>query len=82
MVKLLGTIIGGKFASRKNGIRIASLTASPNREDLDALAQILASGKVVPVIDRRYDYTETVDAIRYMETGRARGKVVIDWEAG
>ncbi len=80
MGKLLGTIIGGKFASKKNGIKIASLTASPNREDLDALAALLESGKVVPVIDRQYGYAETADAIRYIETGRASGKVVIDWE--
>jgi NADPH:quinone reductase-like Zn-dependent oxidoreductase len=35
------------------------------------------TGKVVPLIDRTYPLAETADAIRYLETGRARGKVVI-----
>ncbi|RDJ93384.1 hypothetical protein B4Q13_22280, partial [Lacticaseibacillus rhamnosus] len=35
-------------------------------------------GKSVPVIDRRYPLRETAEAIRYLETGHARGKVVIN----
>jgi NADPH:quinone reductase-like Zn-dependent oxidoreductase len=38
---------------------------------------LLEAGKVVPVIDRCYPLSETPEAIRYLETGRARGKVVI-----
>jgi NADPH:quinone reductase-like Zn-dependent oxidoreductase len=41
------------------------------------LAALLESGKVTPVIDRRYPLAEVPEAIRYLETGRARGKVVI-----
>jgi NADPH:quinone reductase-like Zn-dependent oxidoreductase len=37
-------------------------------------------GKVTPVIDRRYKLDEIQEAVRYMETGRARGKVVVTME--
>ena len=37
----------------------------------------MRDGKVTPVIDRRYSLAETPEAIRYLETGRARGKVII-----
>ena len=52
-------------------------TAKANQPDLLILKQLLETGKVVPVIDRRYPLAETAEAIRYLETGRARGKVII-----
>jgi NADPH:quinone reductase-like Zn-dependent oxidoreductase len=52
-------------------------TANSNKKDLLFLKELLESGKLVPVIDRQYSLAETAEAIRYLETGRARGKVVI-----
>jgi len=52
-------------------------TASSNKKDLLFLKELLDVGKIVPVIDRQYPLSETAEAIRYLETGRARGKVVI-----
>ena len=52
-------------------------TAKANKEDLDFIKELLEAGKVVPVIDRCYPLAETSEAIRYLETGHARGKVVI-----
>ncbi len=52
-------------------------TAQANQKDLLLLKDLLDAGKVVPVIDRTYPLAETADAIRYLETGRARGKVII-----
>jgi NADPH:quinone reductase-like Zn-dependent oxidoreductase len=46
-------------------------------EDLETLARLMADGKVVAVIDRTYPLAEIVEAMRYLEAGRARGKVVI-----
>ncbi len=46
-------------------------------EDLAVLAGLMQSGQVTPVIDRRYSLAEVPEAIRYLETGRARGKVII-----
>jgi NADPH:quinone reductase-like Zn-dependent oxidoreductase len=48
-----------------------------NGEDLAALARLMQSGAVRTVIDRRYPLAETAAAMRYLETGRARGKVII-----
>ena len=52
-------------------------TASSNKKDLLFLKELLDAGKIVPVIDRQYPLSETAEAIRSLETGRARGKVVI-----
>ncbi|MEO0996111.1 MAG: NAD(P)-dependent alcohol dehydrogenase [Pseudomonadota bacterium] len=54
------------------------LLAVLNREDLETLAAMMRSDEVTPVIDRRYALSDVADAIRYSETGRARGKIVID----
>jgi NADPH:quinone reductase-like Zn-dependent oxidoreductase len=53
------------------------LLSSMEREDLEVLGELMTAGKVTPVIDRRYRFEQLPDAIRYLETGRARGKVVI-----
>ncbi|MGZ5396778.1 MAG: NAD(P)-dependent alcohol dehydrogenase [Mycobacterium sp.] len=54
-----------------------TLMANLNREDLTILRDLMRTGKVTPVVDRRYRLSEASEAIRYLETGRARGKVVI-----
>jgi NADPH:quinone reductase-like Zn-dependent oxidoreductase len=51
--------------------------ARVNKQDLTTLGELMESGKVTPVIDRRYRLSEARDAFRYMEEGHARGKVVI-----
>ena len=51
--------------------------AKPNQKDLVFMKELLEAGKVVPVIDRRYTLSEVPEAIRYLEEGRAKGKVVI-----
>ena len=51
--------------------------AKPNKKDLVFTAELLEAGKVVPVIDRCYPLSDTAEAIRYLEAGHARGKVII-----
>jgi len=51
--------------------------AKPNHKDLVFVKELLEASKVVPVIDRRYPLRETAEALRYLEEGHARGKVVI-----
>jgi NADPH:quinone reductase-like Zn-dependent oxidoreductase len=48
-----------------------------NKDDLATVGALLQSGKVTPVIDRRYKLSETPTALRYLEAGHARGKVVL-----
>ncbi|WP_349257608.1 NAD(P)-dependent alcohol dehydrogenase [Povalibacter sp.] len=53
------------------------MMAKPNHQDMQTLADLMASGKLIPVIDRTYPLNEVAEAMRYLETGRARGKVVV-----
>ncbi len=51
-----------------------------NQKDLVQLKELLEAGKIQPVIERRYPLSETGQAIRYLEEGHARGKLVITVE--
>jgi NADPH:quinone reductase-like Zn-dependent oxidoreductase len=48
-----------------------------NEPDVKALMELIAAGKIKPVIDRRFPLNEVVEALRYVDDGRARGKVII-----
>ena len=61
------------FISQKMGMMMAEL----NKKDLTILGDLMQSGKVKPVIDRTYPLRQIAEAIRYLEQGHARGKVVI-----
>ena len=51
--------------------------AKVNKDDLAVIAGLMESGKVTPVIEKEYSLTQVPDAIRHVETGHARGKLVI-----
>jgi NADPH:quinone reductase-like Zn-dependent oxidoreductase len=57
--------------------KLTTFVSRGNREDLIALKELIESGKITPVIDRTYPLTEAPKAIRHLEQGHARGKVVI-----
>jgi NADPH:quinone reductase-like Zn-dependent oxidoreductase len=59
------------------GQDMVMLLAELNQTDLTFLADLMQSGKLTPVIDRRYPLSQAAEAIRYLEDGHARGKVVI-----
>jgi NADPH:quinone reductase-like Zn-dependent oxidoreductase len=67
----------GPLKSRNRKQQLGNLLAQPNQKDLEDVAELLAAGKVKPIIAKRYPLVETADAIRYMEAGRAQGKIVI-----
>jgi NADPH:quinone reductase-like Zn-dependent oxidoreductase len=60
--------------------KMGAVMAKHNKKDLLVLQELLGAGKIVPVIDRRYALSEVTDAVRYVEQGHARGKVVITME--
>ena len=75
---ILQALFLGPLISLAGGRKIGLLIWRPFRkEDVDALSELLGSGKVKPVIDRRYPLSKVPEALRYLEEGRARGKVVI-----
>lgn len=57
---------------------IQTLFARIDQDDLKLLAKIMAEGKLTPVLDKSYALSETGQAIAYSETGRARGKIIIN----
>jgi NADPH:quinone reductase-like Zn-dependent oxidoreductase len=57
--------------------KLRVLSSTERKEDLQVLRELIESGKVTPVIDRTYPLTRVPDAIRYLEQGHSRGKVVI-----
>jgi NADPH:quinone reductase-like Zn-dependent oxidoreductase len=63
--------------SRFVGQRMVLLLAQLRKDDLLVLTELIEAGKVTPVIDRTYPLTEAAEAIRYLESGHARGKVVV-----
>jgi len=56
-----------------------SYIAKINKKDMEFLKELLESGQVVPIIDRRYPLSDTADAIRYLDEGHAQGKVIISF---
>jgi NADPH:quinone reductase-like Zn-dependent oxidoreductase len=73
LAKPLEGMLLGPFVSQQFGMMLAEL----NPRDLGVLANLMQTGKLKPVIDRRYPLAETAEALRYLEKGHARGKVVI-----
>jgi NADPH:quinone reductase-like Zn-dependent oxidoreductase len=74
LLRPLGALLWSQFTSQRWDFMLASLEA----DDLEFLAQQLAAGSLRAVIDRRYSLAELPEAMRYLETGRVRGKVLID----
>jgi NADPH:quinone reductase-like Zn-dependent oxidoreductase len=70
----------GPLRSKTGNKKVGLMMATLNEPDLTFLRSLLETGRVRPVIDRRYPLSETAEAIRYLEGGHARGKVVITME--
>ena len=58
--------------------KMIPMLASPERNDLIYLKDLLESGKLKPIIDRRYTLEQVSDAIRYLEEGHVKGKLIIN----
>jgi NADPH:quinone reductase-like Zn-dependent oxidoreductase len=80
MISLLGRLLAALVLSRFTSQKLITFLARPNKEDLAVLRDLMKAGKVRPVIDRRYSLSEVPEAMRYLETKHARGKVVITLE--
>ena len=72
----LNAYLRSRFVSQK----FISYIAEFNKKDMMVLADLMQSGKMTPVIDKTYKLSDTADALRYLEQGHARGKVVITVE--
>ena len=68
--------------SRFVGQRLTTFVSSENRADMVVLKELIEAGKITPVVDRSFPLREVPEAIRYLEQGQARGKVVISVDPG
>lgn len=70
-------ILGAVITTRLGAKPARAFLAQPSTDDLLVLKEVIEGGKVTPVIDRTYPFDQIPDAVRYVEDGHARGKVVI-----
>jgi NADPH:quinone reductase-like Zn-dependent oxidoreductase len=70
-----GTLFLSRFGGKWSGMML--WWKPMRREDVDRLKELIAAGKLRPRIDRRYRLDEIVEALRWVEDGHARGKVVV-----
>ena len=77
MIVLLAQMIRAPLLSLFVSQKAVMFIAKSSQDDLTLLGELVATGKLEPVIDRRYSLSEVPDAVRYVEEGHARGKVII-----
>ena len=76
-IQMLQGLLLGPLLSRMGSRKLGVVMAKIDEKDLAFLAQLVEEGKIAPVIERRYPVSGVRDALRYLEEGHARGKVVI-----
>ncbi|HUS12421.1 MAG TPA: NAD(P)-dependent alcohol dehydrogenase, partial [Pyrinomonadaceae bacterium] len=81
MMAVLASITKDQVLSVFGSQKAVMFIAKASQEDLKLLAELITSGKLKPVIDRRYGWSEAPDAVRHVEEGHARGKVIIQVSA-
>jgi NADPH:quinone reductase-like Zn-dependent oxidoreductase len=75
--QILQVMLLGPFLSRIGNRKMSFISARIKDKDLVVLKDLLETGKVVPVIDRRYPLRGAAEAFRYLGEGHAQGKIVI-----
>ena len=80
IIQLLVGMFQGWWILRTENKKIGSFLAKISQKDIEFMRELLASGKVKPVIDRRYPLSDTAEALRYIGEGHAQGKIVITME--
>mgnify|MGYP000852583324 FL=1 len=75
IIPLLSWSIRNK--AKKRGITYSFLFMQPNGQQLSEISKLVEFGKINPIVDKTYTFTEIKDAFQYVNTGRAKGKVVL-----
>jgi NADPH:quinone reductase-like Zn-dependent oxidoreductase len=74
----LGAVLTNPFTDKRAEPFLAQLS----RDDLQQLAALMGAGQVTPVVDQVFSYDDIWNALRYVETGRSRGKTIVSFVPG
>ena len=66
-----------RHKAKKRDISYSFLFMQPNGQQLSEISKLVESGKINPVVDKTYTFSEIKDAFHYVNTGRAKGKIVL-----
>jgi len=77
MRRIAGNIFTARALSSFTDQKFAQYRTKSSKQDLTQLADLIQTGRITPVIDRRYKLGEAPEALRYLNEGHARGKVII-----
>lgn len=77
MNQIFQAMLLGPMVSMTGSRKIYAMTSTPDKECLEFMKELIEAGKIKPVIDRNYQFTEIPEALRYLDEGHALGKVVI-----
>jgi NADPH:quinone reductase-like Zn-dependent oxidoreductase len=75
--QIFESLLLGGWLSEKGGKKLGSVSAHIEQKDLLTIKELLEAGKVIPEIDKRYPLKDVPEALRYLGTGHAKGKLVI-----
>ena len=78
--QMFQAILFGSLMSKPGGKQFGPLTVKPTPDDLSLLKELLETGKLTPIIDKKYALSEVPEAMSYLGAGHARGKIVITVE--
>ena len=81
MAQIFQSMLMGSMMSEAGGRKMSGVSAKRNQDDLVFIKELFEAGKVKSIIDRQYPLSEAAEALRYLGTGHARGKVVISVES-
>jgi NADPH:quinone reductase-like Zn-dependent oxidoreductase len=75
--QMFEALLWGSWMSERSGRNMKVLTAKPSQKDLNFMKELIEAGKVRSVVDKCYPLREAAEALRYLGTGHARGKVIV-----
>jgi NADPH:quinone reductase-like Zn-dependent oxidoreductase len=73
----LSHVVKLRVAAVRSGRKVVLFLAKFDKPDMAVLGELLETGKVAPVVDRRYELTEIAEAFRYLGEGHAQGKLAV-----
>ncbi|WP_368677529.1 NADP-dependent oxidoreductase [Acinetobacter lactucae] len=70
-----------RHKAKKHGITYTFLFMQPNGQQLSKITELVEAGKIKPVVDQTYGFVQTKEALQYVNTGRSKGKVVLQFDS-